>query len=146
MNIEIHTTSQELTIAGLGSLALNKDYVTTVFKLSGKVWEILKAKELKNKGQNIWVYENNDRVFAGVETEDAESAINHGLEIKKIILRKYAWYKHTGSYNGIKKAGQLMTEELRKKGFEIIPPYIEIYGHWNKDETKLETELLMCLQ
>ena len=38
-----------------------------------------------------------------------------------------------------------MTDELKKKGFEIVLPYIEIYGHWTTDETKLETELLMCL-
>ena len=39
-----------------------------------------------------------------------------------------------------------MQEELRSKGFETTLPYIEIYGHWNSDETKTETELLMSLR
>ena len=39
-----------------------------------------------------------------------------------------------------------MKDELMSKGFETILPYIEIYGHWTNDETKLETELLMCLK
>jgi len=38
-----------------------------------------------------------------------------------------------------------MRDELKRKGFETILPYIEIYGHWTKDESKLETDLLICL-
>ena len=39
-----------------------------------------------------------------------------------------------------------MQNELKKNGHETILPYIEIYGHWVNDETKLETELLMSLK
>jgi len=39
-----------------------------------------------------------------------------------------------------------MTDELKSKGYEIVLPYIEIYGHWTNDEAKLETELLMSLK
>lgn len=39
-----------------------------------------------------------------------------------------------------------MRYELNQKGFETILPYIEIYGHWDSDESKLETELIMCLK
>ncbi|PQV61801.1 hypothetical protein CLV53_10175 [Sediminibacterium magnilacihabitans] len=40
----------------------------------------------------------------------------------------------------------MMTKQLAMKGFEVELPYIEIYGHWTKDESKLETELLMTLK
>jgi effector-binding domain-containing protein len=63
-----------------------------------------------------------------------------------ISLEKYAYFKHMGPYSLIKHTGQKMTNELNKQGFEIILPYIEIYGHWENDETKLETELIMCLK
>lgn len=63
-----------------------------------------------------------------------------------IDIDKYAYYKHIGSYNLIKQTGQSMTNKLTKQGYEIILPYIEIYGHWNKDESKLETEQIMCLK
>lgn len=69
-----------------------------------------------------------------------------GLEQKSLSLPKYAYYKHAGPYNLIKQTGQAMNDELKKKGFETDLPYIEIYGHWTNDETKLETELLMCLK
>jgi effector-binding domain-containing protein len=84
-------------------------------------------------------------VFAGVEL-DSSPMHGIGLEQKSITLTHYAYYKHIGSYNLLKQAGQTMRDELKSKGFETILPYIEIYGHWTNDETKLETELLMCLK
>jgi hypothetical protein len=39
-----------------------------------------------------------------------------------------------------------MANELKENGFETDLPYIEVYGHWTNDETKLETELFMCLK
>ena len=69
-----------------------------------------------------------------------------GLELKSITLLKYAYYRHIGPYSLIKQAGQNMTDELKSKGYETILPYIEIYGHWTNDETKLETELVMSLK
>lgn len=146
MNIEIHNEVFRLDIFGFGGIASNKDYAGTAFKLSGKMWEIVKSRDLKNKGKNIWVYETGDKVFAGVELEDSMDGTNYGLERNKIDLEKYAYCKHVGPYNLIKETGQAMRNYLAKQGFEVVLPYIEIYGHWTNDETKLETELLMCLK
>lgn len=146
MNIEIITKPLQLAIYGFGGTAINKDYVGTAFQLSGKMWETVKANGLKNKGKNIWVYESNHSVFAGVELENPATGLSAGLEENIISLDKYGYYKHIGPYQLIKQAGQKMTSELTAKGFEVILPYIEIYGHWNKDETQLETELLMSLK
>jgi predicted transcriptional regulator YdeE len=145
MNVEIISKNLRLTIYGFSGIALNKDYAGTAFKLMDKMWQTVKSNNLKNKGLNIWVYEQNEMVFAGVELNDIPNQ-DTGLEQKSITLLKYAYYKHIGPYNLIKQAGQDMTAELKSKGFETILPYIEIYGHWNNDGTKLETELLMCLK
>ncbi len=142
MNLEIVTEPLRLDIYGFSGIAINKDYTGTAFKLMGKMWQTVKSNNLKNKGLNVWVYEQGEKVFAGVElTAIPEHSI--GLEQKNISLTKYAYYKHIGSYNLIKQVGQNMRDELKSKGFETILPYIEIYGHWTEDETKLETELLM---
>jgi effector-binding domain-containing protein len=146
MEIEIIIKNFQLDIYGFGGIATNKDYTGAAFKLSGKMWEVIKTNGVKNKGLNIWVYENADKVFAGVELENHTDSNNYGLEEKKINLEKYAYYKHIGPYNLIKKKEQNMINELTKQGFEIILPNIEIYGHWTRDENKLETELLMCLK
>ena len=143
MNIEIITQKLELTIYGFSDVAANKDYAATAFKLSGKMWQTVKENNIKNKGKNIWVYERNDKVFAGVELDDTSN--KHLLEEKQIILLKYAYYKHVGSYKLLQQVGTNMRKELNNKGFTSTLPYIEIYGHWNNDESKCETELFMSL-
>ena len=145
MQTEIIDKDFQLSIHGLSGIAANKDYAGTAFSLMGKMWEVVKSNGFKNKGLNIWVYEPNEKVFAGVELEDTPVQYT-GLEQKNIILKKYAYYKHVGPYKLIKDAGLRMREEILGNGFEIISPYIEIYGHWTNDESKLETELLMCVR
>lgn len=145
MKVEVINTILTLQIYGFSGTAINKDYVETAFRLMDKMWQIVKSNNLKNKGLNIWVYEPGEKVFAGVELDDTPKS-DAGLERKDVTLTKYGYYKHIGPYGLIKKAGQNMREELIDKGFEIIFPYVEIYGHWTDDETRLETELLMCLK
>jgi predicted transcriptional regulator YdeE len=145
MEIEIITAPFQLDIYGFGGFATNKDYAGTAFRLSGKMWDLIKTRNIKNKGKNIWVYESSDKVFAGVELDNPIDNY-HGLEVMKISIGKYAYHKHIGSYKLIKQVGRNMTNELTKQGYEIILPYIEIYGHWTSDESKLETSLLMCLR
>ena len=145
MNLEIINEPLRLEIYGFSGIAINKDYAGTAFRLMDKMWQTVKSNNLKNKGLNIWVYEQDQRIFAGVELNDIPNQ-DTGLEQKSITLLKYAHYKHIGPYNLIKQAGQNMTDELKSKGYGTHLPYIEIYGHWTNDETKLETELLMSLK
>jgi effector-binding domain-containing protein len=145
MNLEIINTPLRLDIYGFSGIAVNKDYAGTAFKLMDKMWQTVKSKNLINKGLNIWVYEQDQRIFAGVELNDIPNQ-DTGLELNSITLLKYAYYKHIGPYSLIKQVGQNMTGELKSKGYETILPYIEIYGHWTNDETKLETELLISLK
>jgi effector-binding domain-containing protein len=91
------------------------------------------------------VYKQGKNIFAGVELNEIPKQ-EMGLEQKHITLSKYAYFKHIGSYNLIKLSGQNMTDELERQGYTITLPYIEIYGHWTNDETKLKTELLMSLK
>lgn len=147
MNIDIITQPFQSDIYGFGSVAVHKDYAATAFRLSGKMWDIIKNSRIKNKGKNIWVYGAADHVFAGVELENPTEESNaSGLEKMTISIEKYAYYKHKGSYQLLKQAGQNMTRELTRQGFETRLPYIEIYGHWTNEESKLETELIMSLQ
>ena len=144
MDIAIITEKLELTLVGFSGIAANKDYAATAFKLSGRMWQTVKDNGIKNKGKNIWVYELNDKVFAGVEPDNISNT-DSMLEQKHISLIKYAYYKHVGAYNLLKQVGADMRNELKRKGLETELPYIEIYGHWTNDESKCETELLMCL-
>lgn len=145
MNIEIKNTPLSITLFGFSGTARNNDYAGKAFQLMDKMWNIVKGQNLKNKGINIWVYEPNHMVFAGVELENP-TVTSTGLEKKQVHLSKYAYFKHIGPYNLIKQAGSKLTDELKKRGLETTLPYIEIYGHWGPDESKLETELLMSIK
>src|SRR6476619_4412624 len=101
MHVEIINTNLLVDIYGFSGIAVNKDYFGTAFKLMDKMWQTVKSNNLKNKGLNIWVYEENEKIFAGVELDDIPKN-NTGLEQKSITLKKYAYYKHIGSYNLIK--------------------------------------------
>src|SRR5436190_15553555 len=105
MNVEIINKPLRLDIYGFSGIAINKDYVGTAFKLMDKMWQVVKTNSLKNKGLNVWVYEPNERVFAGVELDDILKE-GTGLEQKSLSLPKYAYYKHIGPYNLIKQTGQ----------------------------------------
>jgi predicted transcriptional regulator YdeE len=145
MDITIISTPLRLNIYGFSGIAFNKDYAATAFRLMDKMWRVVKETTLKHKGLNIWVYEPDEMVFAGVELIETPK-IPLGLEEKNIVLEKHAYYKHIGPYSLIKQTGKAMTNEINNRGFETILTYIEIYGHWTNDETKLETELLICLK
>jgi predicted transcriptional regulator YdeE len=145
MNIQIKNTPLSITVYGFSGAASNQDYVGKAFQLMDRMWNIVKGQNLKNKGMNIWVYEPDNMVFAGVELENPPDA-STGLEQKQVSLTKYAYYKHIGPYNLIKQAGTRMTEELKLQDLETRLPYVEIYGHWGPDESRLETELLMSIK
>lgn len=145
MNIEIINEVLALDVYGFSGIAQNGDYAGTAFKLMDKMWQVVKSNNINNKGKNIWIYQQNNAVFAGVELDEIPKP-GIILEHKNVQLTKYAYYKHMGAYSLIKSIGQSMNDEIKKKGFEVILPYIEIYGHWTNDESKLETELIMSLK
>lgn len=144
MEVEIIEKPLRLELYGFSGPAFNKDYAGTAYKLSAKVWEAVKLNGIRNKGRNIWIYDKNDILFAGIETEEVQGKYSP-LEHKIILIDKYAYYKHIGSYSLIKQAGLNMIKEIKLKGLETSFPSIEIYGHWNKDESRLETEIIMNL-
>jgi hypothetical protein len=146
MKVEVISEPLELNIHGFSATAAGKDYTGTAFSLSGRMWQVVKAHGLKNEGKNILVYEDHDRVFAGVKLLEDTDAHVHGLEPKLIRLEQYAYHKHIGPYGLIRQAGQAMRKELDGMGLAVMLPYLEIYGHWDQDESRLETELIMCLK
>ncbi len=143
--MQIITNELRLNVSGFGGVAANRNYAGTAFALMDKMWPIVKGKGLKHKGLNIWVYEEDHGVFAGVELEQPWTA-DTGLELKTIILPKYAYYKHIGSYNLLGQAGENVHKEIRNLGLKATMPYIEIYGHWTDDDSKLETEIIVALE
>jgi len=144
MDIQIKN-GLEFTIYGYGGFAPDKNWGEIGFGLMNRMWEKVKGNNLKNKGINIWVYEPNWAIFAGVELESTPPE-DLGLEMKKVRLPNYAIYKHIGPYSKLGESLTAAKNELANRGLNPVLPYLEIYGHWDPDESKLETDMIWMLK
>ena len=144
MALEIINKPFAVNLYGFSGKVLNKDYAGTGSPLMNKLWNELRSKGIKNKGINYWVYEKNEMLFTGAELEQDGPADSTG-ELKKINLSSYAYWKHVGPYTRLKDAYSAMHSELEKRKMNFYYPFLEIYGHWTNDETKLETEIIFSL-
>ncbi len=111
----------------------------------GPVWEAVRSHGIATTGINHVFYGEGDEVFCGLECREAPASVP-GLELRRVELPRYAYYRHTGPYELIPQAYTRMQSELSRLGLRSVPPGLEIYGHWNDDPQKLVTEILMSVK
>lgn len=143
MNILIKENFR-VNLYGASGFAINRNWSGTGMKLMDRMWALVRSRQLKNKGINVWVYEEQEKMFTGVELEELPPA-DSGLEEKTIHLPRYVYYKHIGPYDKIGESVTAVQRELQQRGIKTRWPYLEIYGHWIEDVSKLETELLWTI-
>jgi predicted transcriptional regulator YdeE len=122
----------------------NKAYSETIFELLDQVWEEVRNKALSHTGINHVVYDIDHIIFAGIELLSPPDGYS-SLEKRDVILQKYAYCKHIGPYNDLDKTYRSIKSTIQALGEIHEAPIMEIYGHWNEDESKLETEILYNL-
>ena len=144
MNIKIINKGLTISLFGISGKVINYQYGETGFKLMDEMWRIVKSENLKHKGINYWVYDNDQMMFTGVELYAAPPK-DVNLEFRNITLTKYVYYKHIGPYWKLKEANEAVKEEIKKRGLNCHHPSLEIYVHMVEDESKLETEILYSI-
>ena len=145
MSIEIINSELNLSLHGFAGQAVNRNYPETGFKLMNKMWSVVKSNKLPNKGINVWVYGAGDTMFIGVELGEIPTD-SFGLEQMDIIFTKYIRYKHVGAYSGLPQAYKQMRNFLSENNLKSRFLWLEIYGDWNADDSKLETDIIMGLE
>jgi effector-binding domain-containing protein len=143
MDIEIIDKPFTVELYGFSGVAVNRNFGETGMRLMNKMWGLVKSNQLKNKGVNVWVYENQN-LFTGVELEETPGN-NIGLEFKKVTLVKYVRYKHIGPYHKLYEANAHLREAVTAKGYKTAYPCLEIYGHATPNENESETDILVSL-
>jgi effector-binding domain-containing protein len=133
-----------ISLYGFSGVAARQDWANTGKNLMNQLWQEVRFLELPNKGINIWVYDEGYQLFTGVELMTPPPA-GCPLEGKTVSLPRYAYYKHLGPYSEMKATYEAAREEFKKVGIRARLPYVEIYGHWTDDPSKLETELLWSI-
>lgn len=150
MQPEIRTAPIEYTIFGHGLRHdPTKRFGEEILALLGRVWPAIKVSGVPNDGINRVVYEADCTLFAGVVLGGgvgAEAKPPAGLEQKTVRLTRHAYWKHVGPYHLIPATGAAMNKALEVAGRRTGWPMVEVYGHWTKDESKLETETFVALR
>ena len=95
-------------------------------------------------GINHWVYLPDSMIFTGIEWKEPNADVGT-LETLDISLDRYVKYLHVGPYSTLGTIWPQLMETLKQCGEKPQHPYLEIYGHWNADETKCETTILIGL-
>ena len=144
MGLEIIDKPFHVTLYGFSGKVMNKNYGAVGKPLMDAMWKEIRSSGIKNKGINYWVYDKNNLLFTGVEL-DQDLPADSKMGSKKIDLSNYAYWKHIGPYSKLKDAYDGMHSELEKRKLSFYYPFLEIYGHWTNDETKLETEIIFSL-
>jgi effector-binding domain-containing protein len=114
-----------------------------VMSSCGKVWNHLKAQNIRG-GHNIAIYwDGAIHVEAGVET-DAPFAESNEVVRSATPSGTVASVTHFGPYNGLRAAHETIDKWCQDNGYRSGPQW-EVYGHWveewNSDPSKIRTDV-----
>jgi effector-binding domain-containing protein len=117
-----------------------------------KVWEFLRrVPGLRNDGHNVFLYRH-DMDASGAMT------IDFGVQVTRLFAREgevfcvmtpdgeVASTTHRGPYNRLGEAHKAVHVWIADNGRQMGGWSWEIYGDWNNDPNKLETQVLYLLQ
>jgi effector-binding domain-containing protein len=117
-----------------------------------KVWQYLRAHPgLRTDGHNVFLYRH-DMDSAGAMTIDFGVQVTRAFDgegdVRCVMTPEgeVASTVHVGAYDGLKGAHDALHAWLAANGRRDAGWSWEIYGDWNDDPQKLETQILYLLQ
>ena len=147
MKIEIIDEPIRFRLNGKWSVVENQRYGEVGLLLMNEMWKAVKDAKVATTGINHWVYMADERMFVGVQIENAQqAAIPNQLELFDFELRRYMKHLHVGPYQALPQKWRDLQAELVARGEVICSPSLEIYGHHCDEPTNLETTILIGLQ
>ncbi|MDQ1402267.1 MAG: hypothetical protein QOG03_583 [Actinomycetota bacterium] len=120
---------------------------TTIITLLDQVYAGLEATGARQQGQNIVLYVYGGDTFAveaGVQVDGP--FVSDGPVVPSVLPGgRVARTRHVGPYGELHQAHVAVQRWCEQQGETLAGPNWEIYGDWNDDESKLETEVLYLL-
>ena len=117
-------------------------------RLIDAVYESLKNAGITGTGKNLVLYEEHSdemEIEAGVEVTAPIKAVDSVVP-SVLPSGPVAKTLHKGSYADLHKAHEAIKDWCQENDRMLTGPNWEIYGHWNDDESKLETEVYYLLR
>jgi effector-binding domain-containing protein len=117
-----------------------------------RVWEYLRAHPgLRTDGHNVFLYRH-DMDAAGAMTIDFGVQVSRPFEADGDVrcvmtpAGEVASAVHVGAYDGLKKAHDALQAWIAANERQVGDWSWEIYGNWNDDPLKLQTEVVYLLR
>ncbi|WP_299460773.1 GyrI-like domain-containing protein [uncultured Gimesia sp.] len=144
MNLEISSVPYRVILFGYRGLIKDGSVHASAKPLKDRMWKEVQDRRIKTTGINHWVYLPDSMIFTGIELKEPTTEVGT-LESLEVSLDRYVKYLHVGPYSTLGATWLELMEELKKHNVKPDYPHLEIYGHWNADETKCETTILIGL-
>lgn len=144
MNIEIASVPFQVTLFGFKCVIKDGIVHGSAKPLMDRMWKEVEDRGIKTKGINHWVYLPDSIIFTGIELKEPTTEVGT-LETLDVSLDRHAKYLHVGPYSTLGAIWPHLMDALKQRGEKPVHPNLEIYGHWNADETKCETTILISL-
>jgi len=118
-------------------------------ELCGRVWNEVRAQQVKG-GRHVAVYwDGSIRLEVGVELEgpfaERDEVVRSGTPAGAV-----AWTTHLGPYSGLGGANDAIKQWCKANGHHLAGPSWEIYGHWlpewNADPSRIRTDIYYLLK
>lgn len=144
MTVEIRNEPICFDLHGVTGDVPDRNYAAAGFKLMDKLWPVIKENGIETTGINYWFYREATRLSTCVELSGDGGA--EYFEHVPVRFESYAYYKHIGSYERLGEAYAALKNEIADRGLTQSGDYVEKYGHWTDDSSKLETEIFAGLR
>ncbi|HEX4825791.1 MAG TPA: GyrI-like domain-containing protein [Candidatus Polarisedimenticolaceae bacterium] len=112
--------------------------------LLDRVYVAVRAGQVVQPGQNLFIFRDGSddevTVEIGVEIASPLRAVD-GIVSTTTLAGEVARTLHTGPYSGLRDAHQAVRRFIREHGRRHANVWWEVYGHWQNDPAKLETEV-----
>jgi effector-binding domain-containing protein len=114
-----------------------------------KVYAVVKAGHVRQNGQNVMVYHPREDghvdIECGVETEGRFDPVGE-VVYSETPSGTTLTTAHIGPYEELGASHAAVRQWSRKNGYQLSGTCWEVYGDWNRDATKLRTDIFYLVR
>lgn len=121
----------------------------TIIGSLNRVYAALEGTGAVQQGQNIVLYGPHGPTFdveVGIQVDRPFTGSPGGIESSSLPAGRAARALHVGPYHLLHHAHAAVMSHCKAEGLELSGPNWEVYGDWDDDESKLETEVFYLLR
>ena len=120
------------------------DVPAAMFPMMDKVWGLIRRRELKGHGHNVWLYRT---------TSDGEYDVEIGVQLDALFEPEddvvpsqtpagvAAHTVHHGEYDALPQVHSALAAWCAEQGHEPAGVNWEVYGDWHEDANKRRTDI-----